>query len=129
MEAPESLRRQGFPKEKASTRQYEILQNFIDGVRNKAPNRNLTLMYAHSSTEKIHLQEITVEQYLRMRGSERNDRFNKAQAQRQRQHSLTALNQVPHPKVHVMADCQLEDRTRKLLQQPVISSQTNSTGG
>ena len=71
----------------------------------------------------------TVEQYLRMRGSERNDRFNKAQAQQQRQHSLTALNQVPHPMVHVMADCQLEDRTRKLLQQPVISSQTNSTGG
>ena len=46
MDALESLRTQGFPDEPIATSRYEILQRFIDGVRNVKLRQELAVVYA-----------------------------------------------------------------------------------
>ena len=46
LDALEGLRSQGYPNEEVTVRRYEIMQRFIDGVRNFELKRNLALMYA-----------------------------------------------------------------------------------
>ena len=46
LDALEDLRSQGYPKEEVTSRRYEIMQRFIEGVRNVELKRNLALMNA-----------------------------------------------------------------------------------
>ena len=46
LDALEGLRSQGYPNEEVTVRRYEIMQKFIEGVRNFDFKRNLALMYA-----------------------------------------------------------------------------------
>ena len=46
MDALEGLRSQGFPEESVTTRRYEILQRFSEGVRDVALRRELSIIYA-----------------------------------------------------------------------------------
>ena len=46
LDALEGLRSQGYPNEEVTVRRYEIMQRFIEGVRNFELKRNLALMYA-----------------------------------------------------------------------------------
>ena len=75
----EGLRSQGFPNEEVAVRRHEIMQPFIDGVRNFELKRNIALMYAQEKyAEEPHTVEalrITMQQHLRMRGSARTDHF------------------------------------------------------
>ena len=50
LDALEGLRSQGFPGESVTTKRYEILQRFIDGVRDPALQRELSIIYASEST-------------------------------------------------------------------------------
>ena len=45
-DALEGLRSQGFPNEDVTVRRYEIMQRFIEGVRNLELKRHLALMDA-----------------------------------------------------------------------------------
>ena len=47
LDALESLRNQKHPKESHTDRRYEILQQFIEGVRNQNFRESLSAMYAH----------------------------------------------------------------------------------
>ena len=75
LDALESLRNQAHPKESSVDRRYEILQRFIEGVRNQNLSESLSAMYAHEeyldnppTVEEI---RFATQQYLRMRGSYR----------------------------------------------------------
>ena len=46
LDALEGLRSQGFPQEAITTKRYEILQRFMEGVRNPALRRELAIVYA-----------------------------------------------------------------------------------
>ena len=46
LEALEGLRSQGFPQEAITTKRYEILQRFMEGVRDPALRRELAIVYA-----------------------------------------------------------------------------------
>ena len=46
LDALEDLRSQGYPEEEVTSRRYEIMQRFIEGVRNVELKRNLALMNA-----------------------------------------------------------------------------------
>ena len=46
LDALEGLRSQGFPPEAITTKRYEILQRFIEGVRDPALRRELAIVYA-----------------------------------------------------------------------------------
>ena len=46
VDAHESLRSQGFPKEEVAVRPYEIMQKFVEGVRNNELKRTLAPMFA-----------------------------------------------------------------------------------
>ena len=50
LDALEGLRSQGFPGESVTTKRYEILQRFIEGVRDPALRRELSIIYASKST-------------------------------------------------------------------------------
>ena len=50
LDALEGLRSQGFPGESVTTKRYEILQRFIEGVRDPALRRELSIIYASEST-------------------------------------------------------------------------------
>ena len=71
----EGLRSQGYPNEEGTVRRYEIMQRFIEGVRNFELKRNLALMYAPEqyveAPPTVEALRFTVQQYLRMRGSSR----------------------------------------------------------
>ena len=46
LDALEGLRSQGFPQEAITTKRYEILQRFMEGVRDPALRRELAIVYA-----------------------------------------------------------------------------------
>ena len=46
LDALERLRSQGFPNEPLTTRRYEILQRFMDGVSDPVLQQQLTVVYA-----------------------------------------------------------------------------------
>ena len=46
LDALEGLRSQGFPQEAITTKRYEILQRFMEGVRDPAMRRELAIVYA-----------------------------------------------------------------------------------
>ena len=77
LDALGSLRSQGHPNEEVTVRRYEIMQRFIEGVRNFERKRNLALMYAPGqyveAPPTVNALRFTVQQYLRMRGSSRAD--------------------------------------------------------
>ena len=50
LDALEGLRSQGFPDEPVTTRRYEILQRFIEGVRDAALRRIFSIIYASETT-------------------------------------------------------------------------------
>ena len=68
----ESLRTQGFPQESVVSRSYEVLQRFIEGVRDEELRRNLATMYAHehylNEPPTVEALRYATEQYLRTRG-------------------------------------------------------------
>ena len=72
LDALERLRHQAYPTEDMVTRRYEILQRFIEGVRNPDLRRNLATMYAHERylEEPPTVEELrfATQQYLRTRG-------------------------------------------------------------
>ena len=46
LDALEGLRSQGFPQESITTKRYEILQRFMEGVRDPVLRRELAIVYA-----------------------------------------------------------------------------------
>ena len=50
LDALEGLRSQGFPDETITTKRNDILQRFIEGVRNSALRRELSIIYASETT-------------------------------------------------------------------------------
>ena len=58
LDALEGLRSQGFPQEAITTKRYEILQRFMDGVRDPALRRELAIVYA---SEAFLTEQPTVE--------------------------------------------------------------------
>ena len=104
MDALESLRNQAHPKESHVDRRYEILQRFIEGVRNQNLRESLSAMYAHEdylenppTVEEI---RFATQQYLRTRGSYRE----KAPfiPNNQNRQPLQPLQQRQVPQPHVM---------------------------
>ena len=85
LDALEGLRSQGYPNEEVTVRRYEITQKFIESVRNFELKRNLALMYAQEqyveAPPTVEALRFTVQQYLRMRGSNRSDNYQMAQPQ------------------------------------------------
>ena len=81
----EGLRSQGYPNEEVAIRRYEIMQKFIEGVRNFELKRNLALMYAQEQSVEtpptVEALRFTVQQYLRMRGSSRPENYQMAPPQ------------------------------------------------
>ena len=69
------MRSQGYPNEEVTVCRYEIMQKFIEGVRNFELKGNLALMYAQEqyvqTLPTVEALRFTVQQYLRMRGSNR----------------------------------------------------------
>ena len=89
LDALEGLRSQGFPGESVTTKRYEILQRFIEGVRDPALRRELSIIYASESTVT---EPPTVESL----------RFTTRQLQRTRPRSAPydpryAMRSRPHP--------------------------------
>ena len=99
----EGLRSQGFPNEEVTVRRYEIMQRFIEGVRNFELKRNLALMYAQEqyveTPPTIEALRFTVQQYLRMRGPARSENFPSqnfpGQLQQQQHAPVNQQNQMP----------------------------------
>ena len=87
LEPLEGLRSQGYTNEKVTVRRYEIMQRFIEGVRNFELKRNMALMYAPEQYVEAHptveALRFTVQQYLRMRGSPRPENYQVAPQQPQ----------------------------------------------
>ena len=50
LDALEGLRSQGFPEEPVTTKRYEILQRFIEGIRDPVLRRELSIIYASETT-------------------------------------------------------------------------------
>ena len=50
LDALEGLRSQGFPEEPVTTTSYEILQRFLEGVRDPSLRRELSVIYASETT-------------------------------------------------------------------------------
>ena len=50
LDALERLRSQGFPEEPVTTKRYEILQRFIEGIRDPVLRRELSNIYASEIT-------------------------------------------------------------------------------
>ena len=46
LDALEGLRSQGFPQKSITTKRYEILQRFMEGVRDPVLRRELAIVYA-----------------------------------------------------------------------------------
>ena len=89
LDALERLRSQCFPSESITTKRYEILQRFFEGVRDPALRRELSIIYASESTVTEHL---TVESL----------QFTTRQLQRTRPRSVPydprhAMRSRPHP--------------------------------
>ena len=80
LDALEGLRSQGFPQEAITTKRYEILQRFMEGVRDPALRRELAIVYA---SEVFLIEPPTVESL----------RFTTRQLQRNRPQP----NQFPQP--------------------------------
>ena len=82
LDSLEGLRSQGYPKEEATVRRYEIMQRFIEGVGNFELKPNLALMFAPKeyveAPPTVETLCFTVQQYLRMRGSSRSDNYQMA---------------------------------------------------
>ena len=85
LDAPEVLRSQGYPNEEVTVRRYEIIQKFIEGVRNFELKRNLGLMYAQEqyveTPPTVEALRFIVQQNLRMRGSNRPEKYQMPQPQ------------------------------------------------
>ena len=50
LDALEGLRSQGLPHEPVASKRYEILQRFIEGVRDATLRRELSVIYASETT-------------------------------------------------------------------------------
>ena len=96
LDALEGLRSQGFPNEDVTVRRYEIMQRFIEGVRNFELKRNLALMYAQEqyvdTPPTVEALRFTVQQYLHMRGPIHSENY---PAPQQQQQPLLARQQNP----------------------------------
>ena len=100
LDALEGLRSQGYPNEEVTIRRYEIMQRFIEGVRNFELKRNLALMYAPEQYVEVpptvDALRFTVQHYLRMRGSSRSDNYPMVPPQQQQpQHPNRQPNKSP----------------------------------
>ena len=89
LDALEGLRSQDFPEEPVTTKRYEILQRFIEGVRDPILRRELSIIYASETTVS---EPPTVESL----------RFTSRQLQRTRSKSApydprSAMRSRPHP--------------------------------
>ena len=83
LDALECLRSQGYPNEEVTVRRHEIMQKVIEGVRNFELKRNLAPMYAQEqyveTPPTVEALLFTVQQYWRMRGSNRKEIYQMAQ--------------------------------------------------
>ena len=105
LDALEGLRSQGYPNEEVTVRRYEIMQRFIEGIRNFELKRNLALMYAPEQYSEapptVEALRFTVQQNLRMRGSSRSENYPMAPPRQQQanhpqpNHSPSALPPAP----------------------------------
>ena len=101
LDALEGLRSQGFPNDEVTVRRYEIMQRFIEGVRNFELKQNLALMYAPEqyveASPTVEALRFTVQQYLRMRGSSRPENYQMAPQQPQPNQQPKLPLAVPPP--------------------------------
>ena len=92
LDALEALRSPGYPNGEVTVRRYEIMQRFIEGVRDFELKKNLALMYAPEqyveAPPTVEELRFTVQQYLRMRGSSRSDNYPMAHPQQQQANHL-----------------------------------------
>ena len=89
LDALEGLRSQGFPEEPVTTKRYEIVQRFVEGIRDPVLRRELSIIYASETTVS---EPPTVESL----------RFTTRQLQRTRPKSVPydpryAMRSSPHP--------------------------------
>ena len=98
LDALEGLRSQGYPNEEVTVRRYEIMQNFIEGVRNFELKRNLALMYAQEqyveAPPTVEALRFTVQQYLppNLNNLSLNNRINNRNCPRQFHHQCRNPN-------------------------------------
>ena len=113
LDALEGLGSQGYPNEEITVRRYEIMQRFIEGVRNFELKRNLALMYAPEqyveAPPTVEALRFTVQQNLRMRGSSRRENYQMAPQQPQ---------QPPQPNIQLKLPLTVPTPAQ-LAQQPV----------
>ena len=87
LDALEGLRSQRYPNEEVTVRRYEIMQRFIEAVRNFELKRNLALIFAPEqyveAPPTVEALRFTVQQNLRMRGSSRSFNYPMAPPQHQ----------------------------------------------
>ena len=87
------------PNEDVTVRRYEIMQRFIEGVRNLELKRNLALMYAQEqyveTPPTVEALRFTVQQYLRMRGPTRSENYPAPQQQLQNPVLVNPQNPTP----------------------------------
>ena len=149
LDALEGLRSQGFPNEDVTVRRYEIMQRFIEVVRNFELKRNLALMYAQEqyveTPPTVEALRFTVQHYLHLRRPICSENYPVPQHQpllaRQQTPVVAAAphvrQQPPKPSracfncgdpSHFVADCPLKDCARKPVPQLVKSCLTNPAG-
>ena len=98
LDALEELRSQGYLNEELTIRRYEIMQRFIEEVRNFELKRNLALMYTPEHYVEVPRTEeairFTVQQYSCMRGYSRSDNYPIALQQQQQPAQANQQNEA-----------------------------------
>ena len=93
LDALEGLRSQGFPEEPVTTKRYEILQRFIEGVRDPILRRELSIIYAAETTVSepptVESLRFTTRQFQRTRS--KSAPFDPRYAMRSRPHPFAPL--------------------------------------
>ena len=91
LDALEGLRSHGFPQESITSRRYEILQRFMEGVRDPMLRRDLAIVYA---SETFLTEPPTVES---LRFTARQQQRNRPKAPQQPYDPRLAMRSRPHP--------------------------------
>ena len=94
LDALESLRSQGFPQETITTKRYEILQRFMEGVRDPVLRRELAIVYA---SEAFLTEPPTVESLRFTTRQLQRNRPKPTQPPQQPYDPRLAMRSRPHP--------------------------------
>ena len=125
LDALESLRTQGFPQDSVVSRRYEILQRFIEGVRDGELRRNLATMYAHehylNEPPTVEALRYATEQYMRTRGPPRESPPNQTSDMQPLQ------SNIPQPEMLSPAATNPSGSPRVPVDQPNASQQSEPT--